>query len=101
LAAAAAADWRLAGETLRAPILEGMGAAWAASTVGACALILARRRSERAFLWSFGFGMALRAAVLAVLMAGPWWAASEERGAALASYALGVLGFLLLEYKNV
>lgn len=81
--------------------LQGLGSAWAASTAGACALIVARPVSMKAFWWAFGGGMALRGLVFAAWMWRLWDAPSERQGAVLAAYALGVLGFLLLEYKNL
>jgi hypothetical protein len=78
-----------------------LGSAWLASSLGAGALILAKARSTRSFWWAFGGGMALRAAVLAGLAVYSVLRPSLSQPVLLVSYALGVLGFLLLEYRHV
>ncbi len=85
----------------RRAIVFGVGAAWAASTVGASALIVAKTKSPEAFWWAFGAGMALRVVVLLVLVG---WSVARpyaSQAGLLLSYALGVLAFLLLEYRHI
>ena len=93
------AVWRAPGERRAAAL--GIGVAWLASSLGAGALIVAKARSPEAFWWAFGGGMALRAAALVVLVAVSVSHPRLSQAALLVSYALGVLGFLLLEYRHV
>lgn len=85
----------------RRAVALGVGAAWLASSLGAGALILAKARSPKAFWWAFGGGMALRAAVLLILVAYTVVHPAVSQPVLLVSYALSVLGFLLLEYRHV
>ena len=95
----AVAVWRGPGQG-RA-IALGIGVAWLASSLGDGALILAKARSPEAFWWAFGGGMALRTAVLAALAAYSVFHPRLSQPGLLVSYALSVLGFLLLEYRHV
>lgn len=85
----------------RRAVALGIGAAWAASSLGAGTMIVAKARSPQAFWWAFGGGMALRACVLAALVVYSALNPILSQAVLLVSYALGVLGFLLLEYRHV
>ena len=85
----------------RRAVALGIAAAWLASSLGAGALIIARERSPQAFWWAFGGGMALRAVMLLILVAYTVLHPILSQAVLLVSYALGVLGFLLLEYRHV
>jgi drug/metabolite transporter (DMT)-like permease len=89
------------GAEQRRGVLVGLCAAWLASTVGAGALIVAKERSPQAFWKAWGAGMALRLVVLIALAAYGARGRGSSLAALLLSYALGVLGFLLLEYRHV
>jgi hypothetical protein len=79
----------------------GAACAWAASAASVSWLLWARERSTKAFWWSFGGGMALRAAVLAALTVwGVRRGASME--ALLLSYVFALILILLtLEMKHL
>ena len=79
----------------------GSACAWAASAVSVSWLLWARERSTEAFWWSFGGGMALRAATLAALTVwGVRSGASME--ALLLSYVFALILILLtLEMKHL
>lgn len=77
----------------------GVVAAWLASTLSATALIMALAVSVRAFWWTFGGGIAVRLLVLAGLMGYGLCHPQLSQPALLLAYALGVLGFLLIEYR--
>jgi hypothetical protein len=98
-AAGACVVWQ--GEEQRRGVLVGIAAAWLASSISAGALIVARERSPQAFWKAWGAGMALRLAALLALAAYGAWSARVSLPGLLLSYALGVLGFLLLEYRHV
>lgn len=85
----------------RRAIALGVAVAWLASSAGASALILAKARSPEAFWWAFGAGMAARLAVLIALVVFSVYHPGLSQPGLLVSYALGVLGFLLLEYRHV
>lgn len=98
--AAAALAWAVCPGDCRATAI-GLGSAWAASSVSMAWLMSVRDRPMQAFWRAFGGGMALRAATLVVLAV---WAARHPRysqPALLLSYAFGVLGLLLLEYRHL
>lgn len=99
VAAAAALIWR--GPAERAGIFLGLGVAWLASSAGTAALMLAKAHSPEAFWWAFGGGMAVRTAVLIALVGFSVYHPGLSQPALLVSYALGVLGFLLLEYRHI
>ena len=98
-AGGACAIWR--GPGLRRGIVLGTFVAWLASSLGASALILAKARSPEAFWWAFGAGMAVRMAVLIALVGFSVYHPGLSQPGLLVSYALGVLGFLLLEYRHI
>jgi hypothetical protein len=82
-------------------IAVGTGTAWLASSVSVAGLAWGQRRSTKAFWWSFGGGMALRAAALAGLM-GWSWRREGAREALLLSYVFGVLAMLLtMEVRHI
>jgi len=95
--AAAAALWAGLPRALAGEALKGLGAAWAVSAACFAALAAARGRSMRAFLWTYGAGLAARVLVLAGLMAAVWSLPSGAQAARLLAYVFGVVGFLLLE----
>lgn len=64
------------------------------SDLGSCAGL-------RAFWWAFGGGLALRLLALAGLMVLSLRAGGLSQPALLLSYAFGVLGFLLIEYRHI
>ncbi|MFI5347625.1 MAG: hypothetical protein ACHQ51_14715 [Elusimicrobiota bacterium] len=80
----------------------GAAAAWASSSVSVAWLLWARGRSMKIFWWSFGGGMALRAAVLAALFVwGLTHKGSSLEGLAL-SYVFTLLATLLtLEIRHM
>lgn len=80
----------------------GAAAAWAASTVSVTWLLWARGRGTKAFWWSFGGGMFLRAAALAGLVVwGLEHAGASMEGLTL-SYVFTLLAVLLtLEIKHL
>lgn len=82
-------------------VAVGIFSAWAASTASVAALVFARERGQKDFWWAFGGGMALRLALLAVLMFLFRDAPSREQSGTLVGYALGVLFLLLLEYRSL
>jgi hypothetical protein len=73
----------------------GAAAAWAASSASVAWLLWARERSSKAFWWSFGGGMALRAAVLAGLAVWGLKRAGSSMEALLLSYVFVLLATLL------
>ena len=80
----------------------GVAAAWTASVVSVGWLLWARERSTRAFWWSFGGGMALRAAVLAGLVGWGLTHAGSSMEALLLSYVFALLAMLLtLEIRHL
>lgn len=87
--------------TVRRGVFIGLGAAWVGSSLSAAWLFWAKDVSKAAFWWAFGGGMALRAAVLAVLAAAVWSGPSSDAAAVLVSYALGVALMLLIEYRQL
>ncbi|MDE2040469.1 MAG: hypothetical protein KGO96_12540 [Elusimicrobia bacterium] len=91
--------WRAPAQ--REGLLIGGALAWAISSLSAAALLAARAHSRSDAFWcAFGGGLGLRLATLAGLMA---YVAFHQRAlsapALLIAYALGVLAFLLLEYR--
>lgn len=80
----------------------GIAAAWAASAASVAWLLWARERSTKAFWWSFGGGMALRAAVLAALFGWGLAHAGSSMEALLLSYVFTLLATLLtLEIRHM
>ena len=80
----------------------GAAAAWLASTTSVAWLLWARGRSAQTFWWSFGGGMALRAAVLAGLCAWGLMHAGSSMEALLLSYVFTLLANLLtLEIRHM
>lgn len=73
----------------------GAAAAWAASSASVAWLLWARERSSKAFWWSFGGGMSLRAAVLAGLAVWGVKHAGSSLEALLVSYVFVLLATLL------
>lgn len=76
------------------------------SSLSAGAILMTRseqgsRAGPRAFWWAFGGGLALRLLALAGLMALSLRARGLSQPALLLSYAFGVLGFLLMEYRHI
>ena len=100
IAAAVPLGWML-DRALVGPALAGLGLAWAASSVSVALLVYARAAPFERFLRAFGAGVALRAAVLAGIMIAFWGEDRAVQSAALASFALGVLVLLLLEYRQL
>ncbi len=86
---------------LLGPALQGLGSAWAASSVSVAALVFTQPVSAKAFWWAFGGGMALRGLVLGAWMAVLWDEPGEVQAAVLGAYALGISLLLLLEYRHV
>lgn len=79
-----------------------MTAAWAASATSVGWLLWARERSTQAFWWSFGGGMALRAAVLGALAVWGWGRRGVSFEALLLSYVFALLAMLLtLEFRHL
>lgn len=85
----------------RRAIAIGLGSAFFVSTLSACAIMFAKTVSQSAFWWAFGGGLTLRLATLAGLMALTVVKESLPQAGVLLSYALGVLAFLLVEYRHV
>ena len=54
----------------------------------------------KTFLRAYGAGVALRGLIFVVLSAGVWGGAWAEQAPLLGSYALGVLGLLMVEYRQ-
>ena len=80
----------------------GMAAAWAASSVSVAWLLWARGREMKIFWWSFGGGMALRAAVLGMLAVWGYERPGSSLEALLLSYVFGLLTLLLtLEMRHL
>jgi hypothetical protein len=80
----------------------GAAAAWAASSVSVAWLLWARGRSMKIFWWSFGGGMALRAAVLAGLFGWGLTHAGSSLEALSLSYVFTLLATLLtLEIRHM
>jgi len=78
----------------------GVAAAWAASSVSVAWLLWARGRSTQAFWWAFGGGMALRAAVLAVLVVWGSRRLDVSIESLLVSYVFALMTMLLtLEFR--
>ena len=94
LGAGAAAAF-LRGPELHKGIALGVGTAWLASSASVGWLLWGRSRSTKTFWIAFGGGMALRAAMLAGLMAWSWRRADVSVEALLLSYVFGVLAMLL------
>lgn len=92
------------GSALRKGLFIGSGCAWAASSLSAAALLVskAHKAAVKMFWYAFGGGMALRFLVLVALMAyGTLHEPQVSEPALLMAYALGVLFFLLLEYRHI
>lgn len=98
--AAFALAWKL-DRALLGPALAGLGLAWVSSSASVALLVGARQGPFKGFLLAFGAGVAVRAAVLAGIMAAVWGKESRVQSAVLASYVLGVLALLLLEYRQL
>jgi len=79
----------------------GLAFAWAASSVSTAWVMHAQRRSMTAFWWAFGGGMAIRMSVLAALVGWAFLHPAQPPAPLLLSYALGVFGLLLLEYRHI
>jgi len=80
----------------------GIAAAWAASAASVAWLLWARERSTKAFWWSFGGGMALRALVLAALFGWGLTHAGSSMEGLLLSYVFTLLATLLtLEIRHM
>lgn len=88
---------------MRKGLFIGSGCAWAASSLSTTALLVAKahKAAVKAFWYAFGGGMALRLALLAVLMAYSYQRASVSQPALLLAYVFGILFFLLLEYRHI
>ncbi|MBI3297562.1 MAG: hypothetical protein HYZ75_05330 [Elusimicrobia bacterium] len=81
--------------------LVGLAAAWVASTASVALLIAAQAGAPRDFMRAFGAGVMLRGLVLAALMAGAMGDGWDLQAPLLGAYALGVLGLLLVEYRQL
>jgi len=79
----------------------GAAAAWAASSASTATLIWAKSRSAKAFWWAFGGGMGARLVLLGALAVVSVKSPDLSQPGLLLSYALGVLAFLLLEYRHI
>lgn len=79
----------------------GLAAAWAASSLGVTMLIFAESGNFQTFLRAYGAGVAIRAAVLIVLMAAVYGKAWAVQAPLLGAYALGVLTLLLIEIRHL
>lgn len=88
-------------ESSASPAAAGIAAAWAASTVSVTLLLVFRGKPFEVFIRAFGAGVALRAAVLAVLMAVVWGRSYEYQASMLGAYAAGILVFLIVEYRQL
>ncbi|OGR82278.1 MAG: hypothetical protein A3J74_07675 [Elusimicrobia bacterium RIFCSPHIGHO2_02_FULL_57_9] len=80
-------------------IAIGLGVSWLTASSSAAALVMALAVSSQAFWWAFGGGLAFRLLVLAGLMGYGAYRPQLSQPALLLAYALGVLGFLLIEYR--
>lgn len=85
------------------PAVIGILAAYGASTLSVGILAAARLRKVefRGFLRAYGAGVGIRAGVLAALIISAWGEPVKMQSALLASYALGVLVLLLVEYRQI
>ena len=99
--AAAAALWAALPREAAGEALRGLCAAWVVSAACVAALAAARRRSMKAFLWTYGGGLAARVLVLAGLMAAVWGLPFGAQAARLLAYVFGVTGYLLLEVRQL
>ena len=80
----------------------GAAAAWAASAASVAWLLWARGRSMKIFWWSFGGGMALRAATLGALVVWGLRHPGSSLEALLLSYVFTLLAALLtLEIRHM
>jgi hypothetical protein len=106
-AAVALAGFLIAGRIWSSPsekrsLALGVAAAWAASSISVAWLLWARGREMRSFWWAFGGGMALRAAVLALLAIGGYRRESLSFETLLVSYVFALLALLLtLELRHL
>ncbi|MDE2291561.1 MAG: hypothetical protein KGL53_05715, partial [Elusimicrobia bacterium] len=99
--AAGGALWLLLPPAARLPAECGLAAAWAASTAGTAILLAARGAPMGVFLRGYGMGAAVRGTVLAALAAWSWGRPWESQAALLGTYALGALGFMLVEFRHL
>jgi len=81
----------------------GILAAYGASTVSVVILSVARFRKVEfsGFMRAYGAGVGIRGAGLAVLIVSSFGASTQVKSALLASYALGILVLLLVEYRQI
>ena len=86
---------------MRRPALLGLAAAWAVSTLSTAALVWFRGAPFREFLRAYGAGAALRGMVFIALSAAVWGGTWEEQAPLLSAYALGTLGLLVVEYRQL
>jgi hypothetical protein len=99
---AAAGGWIWKDRIVVVDVRIGAAAAWAASATSVAWLLWARGRSMQTFWWSFGGGMALRAAVLAALLAWGLTHPGSSLEALLLSYVFTLLATLLtLEIRHM
>jgi len=98
---AAAGLWAALPREAAGQAIKGLGAAWVVSAACFAALAAARERSMRAFLWTYGGGLAARVLVLAGLMIAVWGLPWGAQAARLLAYVFGVMGFLLLEVRHL
>lgn len=95
------ASWALLGPGSRGRAAVGLAAAWGVSTASIAAIALFRERSFQTFLRAFGWGVALRASVLVLLIAATWSEGWEGQTPLLSAYVLGTLGLFTLEVRHL
>ncbi|PCI34138.1 MAG: hypothetical protein COB53_11955 [Elusimicrobia bacterium] len=85
------------------PAVVGILTAYAASTLSVAILLAARSRKVKfdSFMKAYGAGVAIRAGGLLALVVAGWGTPTPVQSALLASYTLGVLVLLLVEYRQV
>lgn len=96
----ALASW-FVGAWGRPLVVQGLALAWLAGTVGTAALAWGQAESPKWFWRAFGFGTALRALVLVVLIVmkgrGPW----QEVGVLCGAYVAWLTAVILLEFRHL
>ena len=77
----------------------GLALSWGVSTISLFILSALVRSSMKIFLWAWLGGIGIRLLVLGALMTLSWHWAMATQAALLLSYALGVLVFIIMEYR--
>jgi len=94
-------SWTFLAPGSRGRVALGLAAAWGVSTASIGAIALFRERSFQAFLRAFGWGVALRASVLVILVAATWSEGWEGQAPLLSAYVLGALGLFTVEARHL